>query len=171
MSTCTICFAEHDRLWYGKPSMYCEACAKLKEDGLGKCQEIVPGFYLGDWESARKFVGTTLCVHEDDEFAVGYHIPILVKKPNSHLDRTGALVSLAKLNTAVQFMIYHLNETEEYSCDGLDLLVYCKGGVERSPLVMAHFLLEAIYCLSLDEAYAHIKKIRPVISERKFWLP
>jgi hypothetical protein len=169
MTTCTICFSEHDHRWYDKPSMYCEACAKLKEDGLGKCQEIVPGLYLGDYESAKKFVGITLCVHEDDEFAVEYHIPILEKKPKSHMDRTGALVSMAKLNTAVQFIRYLVRDGIEYGPE--NILVHCKGGVERSPLVVAHHLVESLWFADLDKAYAHIKKIRPVVSERKFWLP
>lgn len=145
--------------------MYCVPCALLKDDVKGKYHEIVAGVYLGDYEAAKKFVGVTLCVHEDDEFAVGYHIPILKKKPNSHMDRTGALVSMAKLNTAVQFIDHHVKRTTQ------DMLIHCKGGVERSPLVVAHYLVEDGFCSNLDDAYAYIKKIRPVISERKFWLP
>lgn len=166
MSVCTICFGEHDRLWGDKPSMYCGPCGKLKGDAEGKCQEIITGLYLGDYEAAKKFVGVTLCVHEDDEFAVGFHIPILKKKPNSHMDRAGALVSMAKLITATAFIHYHVSYV-----NSPPLLVHCKGGVERSPLVMAHYLLDIGFCQSLDDAYTYIKKIRPVVSERKFWLP
>lgn len=164
--TCVICGANHDLLWSKHyPSMYCGPCAVLKRAAKGVVTHVIDTLYLGDIFAAKTFDGERLCVHENPEYASMHHIPILTILPNSALDRTGAIASIAQLDKVVDFIINRLRAE-------VPLIVHCKGGVERSPLAIAYFLVKAEQDYStLDDAYKYLKSIRPVVSDRTFWLP
>lgn len=49
------------------------------------------------------------------------------------------------------------------------VLVHCGAGVERSPLVVAMWMLVR-FNLTLDEAYKWIKQERPIAEDRRAWL-
>lgn len=170
---CVICQGEHNCMWKehpSEPSMYCDPCAELKRQAKGVVTHVIDGLYLGDLIAAKGFDGARLCVHENPEYATThqgatYHMPYLTKPPNSPLDRTGALASWGMLDKIAEFI-------ETALLRGHKLIVHCKGGVERSPLAIAHYLVN--YSDSYDnytDAYAFLKSIRPVVSKRTFWLP
>ena len=49
------------------------------------------------------------------------------------------------------------------------VVVHCAMGIERSPLTVVWYLYK-YHCLTLDEAYALVRKARPVAAERRFWI-
>jgi hypothetical protein len=164
MSECIICGAEHERLWLDEPSMYCQACADVRHDATGTTTHVGDTLYLGDLVAAGNFKGFRLCVHErvPDYEGTFHHIPILTHLPKSATDRTGARVSPLALSRAI-------NHIQHCVLSGINLIVHCRGGVERSPLVVACYLRE-VRGYTLAEAYAYLQKIRPVVADRTAWL-
>jgi protein-tyrosine phosphatase len=123
--------------------------------------------FLSGLAAASKFDGMRLCVHECIPHYEGsfIHIPILSKRPNGPTDRTGAVVNMDQLNKAVDVI-------DDYMKRGEKLLVHCKGGVERSPLTLAWYLVHRANQFStLCQAYGYLKSKRPVVSKRLIWLP
>ena len=165
--TCAICFDKHSHIFNDEPSLYCEKCSPLRKAATGTISHIVDTLYLGDMESAKTFDGIRMCVHEHGPAYEGqcHFIPVLVKRPNSPLDRTGAVASVNALNTAADLIDYHLSRHER-------LLVHCHGGIERSPLTIAWYLVNKVKGrATLQDAYTFLKTKRAVVSERIFWLP
>lgn len=166
-SKCVICFGEHDRIHGERAALYCETCVVLKHDSVHVVSPIWNNLHLSGLIAASSFDGMRLCVHEcvphyDGPFI---HIPILSKRPNGPTDRSGAVVNLDKLNEAVDVI-------EDYMNRGEKLLVHCKGGVERSPLTVAWYLVHrAKQFTTLNQAYGYLKSKRPVVSPRLIWLP
>jgi hypothetical protein len=153
-------------MWGSVPAMYCEPCAVIKKDSVDVTNQITDLIYLSGMQAAAKFDGKRLCVHEMTPTYEGqfHHIPVLVKKPNSKSDRTGAVASTEALDRAADLI-------EEHVANGVPLLVHCYGGVERSPLTLAWWLVRSKQYNTLQEAYDFLKAKRPVVSERLFWLP
>jgi hypothetical protein len=165
MSKCVICFVEHNRLKGNSPSLYCEECHIIKKESVHEVSHIFDNLYLSGIIAASTFDGHRLYVHEDPPHYTGHciHLPILVKKPNSMSDRTGAVASIEALNDAADIIEDHVNRYE-------NLLVHCKGGVERSPLAIAWYLKRCGKYPTLEKAYEFLKSKRPVVSNRLFWL-
>lgn len=165
MTKCVICKTEHDRMYGDKPSMYCPGCAKLKGDIKGVISVVTPLLFLSDYEGAKGYDGSKICVHESTKYVTEKtsHIPILKTFPVSPLDRSGAKVNPEALDEAVTTIAI-------YTKTGRAVLVHCAGGVERSPLTVAHYLVEHEGYKDLQSAYAHLKAVRPVVSERYEWL-
>lgn len=167
MSICTICRKEHDNIWISStPNMYCSTCLPIRQNSRGVISHIVGNLYLSDMIGAGNFDGARLCVHEMTPTYEGqyHHIPILSKKPNGPWDRTGAIVS-------VEALIRAMNLIEEYVERNERLLIHCHGGIERSPLTLACYLVRSKAFGDLDQAYEFIRTKRPVVSDRRFWLP
>lgn len=166
MNKCVICFVEHNNQWSDGPNMYCEKCAPIREQSRGTLSEILPNLYLSDVKAAAEFDGERICVHENYPPYKGcfHHIPILTHRPNSKYDRTGAIASITSLNFAACMIDIQLGT-------GKKLLIHCWGGVERSPLTLAWWLVKNKKFETLDEAYVFLKEKRPVVSDRQFWLP
>lgn len=165
MRNCIICGVEHDRLWNKEPARYCDSCAKIKKDSEGAVTHVLGSLYLGDYEAAKEFIGTRICVYCDEPEYDGpfYHIPILATRPKSQTDRT-ATASIAALDKAADLITESL-ET------GRKVLVHCMGGVERSPLTIAWWLVKTNRCTTIAGAYQSLKAIRPVVADRTSWLP
>lgn len=166
-SKCIICFTNHDLLWEdGSPARYCAECEVIKKDSVPVISPIIDNLFLSSMTAASTFDGIRLCVHENIPTYTGtyYHYPILIKKPNNDIDRSGALAPLELLNNAVDII-------EMYIDNDLPILVHCVGGVERSPLTVAWYLIRSGKCKNFEEAYTFLKSKRPVVSERVFWLP
>lgn len=163
---CILCHNNHNCVWgkTTKPSMYCAQCAIIKKESKGVLTPIIKTLYLGDIFAAANFDGERLCVHENPEYASMHHMPYLSTLPNSPIDRSGAIASFTQLDKINEFINERLNS-------GIKLIVHCKAGVERSPLAIVYFLVKNGYYPSIKEAYTYLKTIRPVVSDRTFWLP
>lgn len=120
--------------------------------------------YLSSAEGAKIWErGDIIFVHHDIQYYTrGLHIPLLKKRPNDDIDRTGAEVNIENLK------LIHAILDDAYNNDR-NVLVHCRGGVERSPLVLATWLAGHQYW-SLDRAYMYIQTKRPVVQDRRFWL-
>jgi hypothetical protein len=164
---CSLCLEAEGKQFPEMRALYCDPCYNAKRDAWGKVDEILPGLFLSGMREAETWTGgTRLCVHEDTPtYEGGIHLPVLSKKPNSFKDRTGAIANLEALYQVG--LIIHRHQLQ-----GDPLLVHCWGGVERSPLALAYYLtVFTAKFVDLDHAYAYLKSKRPVVSQRKFWLP
>lgn len=136
--------------------------------------QVEPNLYLGDWQDAlanSKFARhdglDTLCVietHLDDMYpGLTYYVPIL-----DHDEESLALIPpqalISKLDEACEIIDDHLLNHEP-------LLVHCWAGVERSPLTLAYWLVKSKRRANLDGAYRFLKHIRPIVEDRRSWLP
>lgn len=149
------------------PNMYCEQCLPIRKAARNMIAHIVDTLYLSDMQAAGSFDGYRLCVHENGPLYTGqchFH-PILVTKPNSPFDRSGALASIEALDAAAEVIHEKITNKE-------NIVVHCMGGIERSPLTIAWYLVTKSKMFdTLQEAYDFLKTKRPVVSERLFWLP
>lgn len=126
--------------------------------------------YLGDWQDARiQSPGgvKTLCVIETHEWekyrGMTYYVPIL-----DHNEYDLAIIPpkalLHKLDEACDIIDDHVLNQEP-------LLVHCWAGIERSPLTLAYWLVRSKRMPNLDEAYKFLKSKRPIVEDRRNWLP
>lgn len=169
---CVICGNEHNHKWQGVDNHYCQTCEPLREATKGVLtlvtKAICGTLYLGDRLAAANFPtqGTRICVHELLPQYEGHyiHCPILQVAPNSETDRCGAKASVRAIHAACSRIITEL-------MNGQHVLVHCHGGIERSPLVVAHYLVSVGICTDLANAYQYLKKIRPCVADRRSWLP
>ncbi|MDE1830392.1 MAG: dual specificity protein phosphatase family protein [Thaumarchaeota archaeon] len=146
--------------------MYCEDCVPIRELSRNKADNIIDQLYLGDMKIAGTFDGLRLCVHEHGPQYDGqcFLIPILTKRPFSKWDRTGATASIEKLDECAELIETHVNK-------GNKLLVHCFGGIERSPLTIAWWMVKTKRADNIEDAYKFLQSKRPAVSERLFWLP
>lgn len=117
-----------------------------------KESEIVTNLFVGDLQDARNFDGMVISVlpHFPPEEPTGaIHIPFLANGAVS-MESTAALIDKA-LGL------------------GMRVLVHCEEGCERAPLVVAWYL-RSRRGMTLDEAYALLKRQRPMIKDRRRWL-
>jgi hypothetical protein len=114
--------------------------------------EIITNLFLGDLQDARRFDGMIISVLPDTmpaEPEHTIHLPFLING-RATLDTTAALIDAG----------LHL---------GMQVLIHCEEGCERAPLVLAWFL-KTRRGMTLDDAYALIKKRRPLVKDRRAWL-
>lgn len=114
--------------------------------------EIIPGLFVGDLQDAQKFGGTIISVLPDlpqGEPPQAIHMPFLAEGVVS-LDQTASLI-------------------DEELAQGRRVLVHCEEGCERAPLVVAWFL-KVKRGHTLDQAYARLKRRRPIVVDRRCWL-
>lgn len=131
--------------------------------------EIEPNLYLGDWRAgeAAPLSVSTLCVIETPEWqryeGMSYYVPIL-----DHDESTLAFIPpralIHKLDEACEIIDDHILNSEP-------LLVHCWAGIERSPLTLAYWLVKSKRQPNLDEAYKFLKSKRPIVEDRRTWLP
>jgi protein-tyrosine phosphatase len=114
--------------------------------------EIIPNLFVGDLQDAQRFEGVIINVLPDlleGEPAQAIHMPFLTEGLTS-LERTAEVIDAALTR-------------------GERVLVHCEEGCERAPLVVAWFL-KTRRAMTLDEAYALLKRRRPIIEDRRRWL-
>jgi protein-tyrosine phosphatase len=115
--------------------------------------EIIDNLFVGDMVDARAgFDGLIICVLEEkpfDEPPNATWIPFLAEGLRS-LDLTAEIIDNALTG-------------------GRAVLVHCGAGSERAPLTVAWFLNQR-RAMSLDDAYALLKRLRPIVQDRRFWL-
>ena len=114
--------------------------------------EIIPQLYVGDLQDAQKFAGMIISALPDRLEAEPAHavwLPFL-KNGWATLDSMAALIDYA-----LQL--------------GLRVLVHCEEGCERAPLTVAWFLHRR-RGMTLDEAYALMRRQRPIVEDWRRWL-
>lgn len=115
--------------------------------------EIIENLFVGGLADARAgFDGLIICVLAErpaDELANVIWMPFLAEGAGS-LDKTAEAIDNAL-------------------ADGRRVLVHCGAGSERAPLTVAWFLHRR-RAQSLDEAYDLLKRKRPIVQDRRFWL-
>lgn len=130
---------------------------------MNEVSHIYGGIYVSSYEGAPKFDGRVVFVHHDIQwYSKGLHVPLLSKRPYSDTDRTGAKVNEENLK------LIHSIITDAYIAHE-QILVHCRGGVERSPLTVATWL-QSRRGFTLDEAYTLIMLRRPIVEDRRYWL-
>jgi protein-tyrosine phosphatase len=119
-------------------------------------QEIAPGVFLGGWNDAVKFSGQRFCVLDEapEDMPPATHVPIYDEGKDApivtNLDRVAAGMDSAR-------------RAKE------PVIVFCGHGVRRSPLAAAWYL-HRYEKLSLDEAYARIRAVRPKVETPREWI-
>jgi protein-tyrosine phosphatase len=125
--------------------------------------EILPGLWVGDFESAPVAISSNfavLNVLETGAIPGESHIPILV--PLSYRSPAdGVLAYRVRLDNAVKWI--EENRSRQ-------MLVHCGAGIERSPLTVAWYMCRRRVVADLDHAYAWLIKQRPVVQDRRMWL-
>lgn len=126
--------------------------------------EILPGLWVGTEFScvpACELGYTTLCLLRHPCGCKNcHHIPLAIETPLGAVEG----VKMSRINEAVDWIRHN------WSDEGRRVLVHCAAGIERSPLVMAHFLASYFSGVDLDEAYAWIRKLRPIVQDRRAWI-
>jgi protein-tyrosine phosphatase len=116
--------------------------------------EIIDNLFVGDLGDAQSgFDGLIICVLEEktlDEQPSATWIPFLAEGIGS-LDITASVIDNALAG------------------GGRRVLVHCGAGSERAPLTVAWFLNRR-RAMSLDAAYDLLKRKRPIVQDRRFWL-
>jgi hypothetical protein len=124
-----------------------------QQQGLGSGEsEIITNLFLGDLQDAGRFDGMIISVLPDAMAAAPQRtirLPFLANG-RATLDTTSALI-----NAGLRL--------------GMPVLVHCEEGCERAPLAVAWFL-KTRRGMTLDEAYALIKRRRPIVKDRRAWL-
>lgn len=138
--------------------------------------EIVPHIWIGDLADARVWRGAIICVMNawpEGEPAHALWLPIMAA-PEIAFD--GAVRRVE--NMRGRALVTNLNEVAallEVCTPTQSILVHCRAGRERSPLAVAWYLSSRRYSyrnpLSLVDAYALLKAKRPVVEDRREWLP
>jgi len=114
--------------------------------------EIIENLFVGDLQDAARFEGMIISVlpeRFDGEPPHAVMLPFL-QNGRATLDSTAALIDAALAL-------------------GMRVLVHCEEGCERAPLTVAWFLTRR-RGMSLDDAYALLKRQRPIIEDRRRWL-
>ena len=119
-------------------------------------QEISPGVFLGGWNDAVKFAGKKFCVLDDapDDMPPATHVRIYDEAKDAPI--------VANLDQVASEMRSARKSQEP-------VLVFCGHGVRRSPLAAAWYL-HRYEKLSLDEAYAKIRAVRPKVESAQEWI-
>lgn len=125
---------------------------------------ILGPIWVSSWLGAKDFKdGKRICVHHDTSLVLDYHMPILLTRPDDADRNKGAMANLKQLDLLGNIIDSCIDADEP-------LLIHCKGGVERSPLTLVYYLVKFLKW-DIDTAYEHIKIIRPVVEDRRTWLP
>ena len=124
--------------------------------------------YLGSLVDARAWAGERLSVHENPvDYPRGPDdacIAILQARPRGSASRPEQFwASRSQLERASSHISARL-------AAGVRLLVHCGGGVERSPLTIAWWLVRTGECQDLCAAYAMLRATRDIVADRTRWL-
>lgn len=132
--------------------------------------QIEANLYLGDWRDAMSAWTkgiSTLCVietHYHDRYEhLTHYVPIL-DHDEDDLAFVPPRALIHRLDECCEIIDDHLLNNEP-------LLVHCYAGIERSPLTLAYWLVKSRRRANLDGAYIFLKHVRPIVEDRRNWLP
>ena len=123
----------------------------MREASWG-ASEIITNLFVGDLQDADRFDGMIISVLPERlaaEPARAVMIPFL-QNGRATLDATAALIDAALAL-------------------GMSVLVHCEEGCARAPLTVAWFL-HTRRAMSIDAAYALLRRRRPIVEDRRRWL-
>lgn len=112
--------------------------------------EIMQCLYLGDYNDAIE--GYKKLAYERIINAIN----LIEPNENGYVD--------TEMLDALALIIHKALESGER------VLVHCNGGMERSPLVVAWYMVTYNYVIDFDEAYKLIKNKRLIAQDRTLWL-
>jgi hypothetical protein len=130
--------------------------AKQAKPRASTPSEIAPGVFVGGWNDAVGFEGARFCVLDEPptELSGVTHVPIYDGATDraipENLERLAAAMRAAHAR-------------------GERVLVFCGHGVRRGPLGGAWYLRRS-EGLSLEEAYARVRTVRPKIEHPREWI-
>jgi protein-tyrosine phosphatase len=134
--------------------------------------KILDHLYLGDLMDARKFKGEIICVMQDipnAEPKEAYWIPAIRTK-DVRIDYDKLIgeqdVEVTALKHQIDLVTFMTNKNAKL---GVDTLIHCMAGIERSPLVVASYLHD-YNGMTWNEAYDFIQEKRPEVANRLTWL-
>lgn len=150
--------------------------------------EIVPNLFIGAWPDQNLFNGGILNVIEQPpqrEHSVW--VPILLPDSWLDYDDMGIDLNTVDLDRAKRTIQTHERTRTiradigalklcariigRFQSQNRRLLVHCGGGIERAPLAVAFWLVSSHYCRTFDEAYNLLSAARPIVLDRRVWLP
>ena len=79
------------------------------------------------------------------------------------MPENGQDATMVRLDMLGEIIADHINNGER-------VIVHCMAGIERSALTVAWFLKNHLMFGTLDNAYGHIKKVRPIVERRDWWV-
>jgi len=79
------------------------------------------------------------------------------------MPENGQDATMVRLNMLGEIIADHMRHGDK-------VVVHCMAGIERSVLTVAWFLKNHLMFGTLNNAYTHIKKIRPVVERRDWWV-
>jgi hypothetical protein len=126
------------------------------EKKSGSPSEVAPGIFVGGWKEALAFEGIRICVLDErpEDMPPASHVPVY----DGENDRA-LLKNLDRIAT----------EITDARAKGRPVLLFCGHGVRRSPLAAAWYLHRA-EGLTLEEAYARIRSVRPQVEPANEWI-
>jgi hypothetical protein len=122
--------------------------------------EVYPNLYVGGKASEWHFPGWVVDVREEDEIPNrgNRRIPVFQRLANGGWRADPVLAEQA------------VKKIADLLGQGLKVLVRCGSGIERSPAIVAFYLVR-YQGLSVTEAYARIRAARPQVIEELDLLP
>lgn len=136
--------------------------------------EILPRLYLGDLADARLFTGTVICtMNAWPEAGNPYALWIPVVRAPLCLtgsDREGVPVPPDQITAIPQQLDLAADVIHDRLKEGQRVMVHCREGKERSPLTVAWYL-RGYVGMPLDDGYALLRSLRPMVIDRRQWLP
>lgn len=132
----------------------------------GPCNEVLPRLWIGDAQAVAPALQqgwSVLNVLETAGDPQEHHIPILVPLPGSDSPQQPHAFAY-RLEEAARWI------DAEWRIKHMNTLVHCGAGIERSPLTLAWYMMTRLG-VTLDEAYVWLVAHRPIVGDRRTWLP
>ena len=79
------------------------------------------------------------------------------------MPENGQDATMDRLDMLGEIISSHIN-------NGDKVVVHCMAGIERSALTVAWFLKNHLMFNTLDNAYGHLRKVRPIVERRDWWV-
>jgi protein-tyrosine phosphatase len=89
--------------------------------------------------------------------------------PERSIDEPADAVLIPFLAEGIASLDLTASVIDKALAEGRRVLVHCGAGSERAPLTVAWFLNRR-RAMSLDTAYELLKRKRPIVQDRSFWL-
>ncbi len=125
--------------------------------GRSGASEVLPGLFVGGRADAARFRGVRIYVSEDpldERWDVEAQLPVY--------DPTADAPNLPNLDRLADLIARNRAETRP-------VLVFCGHGIRRGPLGVAWYLHRR-EGMTLADAYARIREVRPGVEEAAEWL-
>ena len=147
--------------------------------------EVLPNLYLGAWPDQMIFSGGILNVLEQaPERAHSLWVPILREESwmtyegmNLHATDEEAIQRVMvrqpeNIRASEGALMLAADIIERFHTQARPLLVHCGAGIERSPLAIAFWMVHRPNSgMTLDGAYGMLMTLRPIVMDRREWLP